>query len=123
MIFSLLLAICKAQTNLSDETVEKYYNQPFEFFFTPEGWITFKQPKIVFAKFKMVENYFMPELDHCFFNDIMLNLDTAKIELETEKDNTRKARRKTAILAGVAGAGGVVLGILAGRASCLVRLK
>ena len=107
--------ILVAATNELPSTVGSLYNKPFTYSIDKNGYIVFKQPKILIAKLKLIEEFFMPEPDHCLYNDLLLDLDVARIDLEImagEKEKINKTRNTLIIIgSGLAFIGGLFLGL------------
>lgn len=90
------------------DTVGSLYNKPFDFYFNRKKELVFKQPEIITAKLSLVDKFFMPSLDNCYFNDIVLDLETSRIDVQ-EIELQLKSEKKYKWWFGGAG---LVVGVL-----------
>ena len=91
------------------DTVSALYNKPFTYSKTTAGYV-FHEPKIIVAKLKLVDKFFMPAPDNCLYNDLLLDLQTQVTDSEYWHGQANKSKQTTLLLTGA----GVIVGIIGG---------
>ena len=99
LILIILILSLSAQTN---DTVNIFYKNtwqmawqsPGKAYLNSKGHISFPHDDVVLARFEIFNHWFMPHPHSNRFHDIILKLETEKIDLEFKLDNSRKRNKK-----------------------------